>query len=59
MFQSVWGKLGGTQYSEDKEHLIAERVRFFFLNLHYLWGEWLLRDKLLAEEKRPDRSMDL
>ena len=38
------------------DDLIVESVRFFFLNMHYLWGEWLSRDRLMTDSKRPDRQ---
>ena len=31
-----------------------EQVRIFFLNMYYLWGDWLRRVKLLAE--KPDKK---
>ena len=39
-FQKVWIRLGGS--SENNEDVVdAEKVRFFLLNLSYLWGDWL------------------
>lgn len=35
---------------------MPEKVRFFFLNLNYLWGGWLQKEKLLAGKNLPDRA---
>lgn len=39
---------------EDQALIQVEVLRMFFLNLNYLWGDWLCRDKLMNEKKRPD-----
>ena len=53
MFESVWIKISG---SESEEVTVTiENVRFFFLNLNYLYGDWLLRAKLFSRKNLPDR----
>ena len=53
MFESVWIKISGSD--SDQVTVPAEIVRFFFLNLNYLYGDWLLRAKLFAKKNLPDR----
>lgn len=53
IFESVITYLAQTRVSESTV-VRLETVRTFFLNLNYLWGDWLLRDKLMNERKRPD-----
>ena len=36
--------------------LPTEHIRFFFLNMNYLWGDWLRREKLLDRKNKPDRQ---
>ena len=38
----------------DQVLIQTEVLRMFFLNLNYLWGDWLHRAKLLNEKKMPD-----
>ena len=53
MFESVWIKISG---SESEEVTVTiDNVRFFFLNLNYLYGDWLLRAKLFSRKNLPDR----
>ena len=53
IFESLCMKLT----SDDQSYEVFEReaVRFFFLNLHYLWGDWLFESSLGAPENLPDR----
>ena len=44
LFDSVMTFL--TQSSNESAMIDPETIRFFYLNLNYLWGNWLLRDSL-------------
>ena len=44
LFESVMTFL--TQSSNEAALIDSETIRFFYLNLNYLWGNWLLRDSL-------------
>ena len=54
-FESVWLRIADWRSGDDSKVPI-EIVRYFFLNLNYLWGEWLSRAKLMAKENKPDKK---
>ena len=47
MFESIWQKLSYQQMIGEYGQISVEHIRMFFLNMHYVWGEWLRREKLL------------
>ena len=54
-FESIWLRIADWR-SADDSLVPIEQVRYFFLNMHYLWGEWLSRMKLMAKENKPDKK---
>ena len=49
MFESIWFKLSYKNIQGDYDKISVERVRLFFLNMNYLWGDWICREKLLLK----------